>query len=65
MASCRHREALLVVAELLAKELAPSQADADEVDSDELPPDELTWVRIPPAADGMSKPPTDVDGAPL
>ena len=60
-----HREALVVLAALLAEELAPSQADADDDDRDEPPPDELTWVRIPPASDGTNQPPTDAEGEPI
>ena len=59
------RETLLVVAVLLADKIARPREDADDDDdSDELPPDELTWVRIPPAADGTNQPPTDADGEP-
>eukprot|EP00966_Prymnesium_polylepis_P328362 7384167-Prymnesium_polylepis.2 len=52
-----HRETLLVVAALLAKERSPAQEDADQDDRVEQPPDALTWVKI-----GTS-PPEDGDDA--
>lgn len=53
-----HRETLLVLAELLAKETAPPQEDADADDRSEQPPDALMWVWIgtspPMRADGKA-----------
>lgn len=51
-----HREALLVVAKLLAEMVAPPQRDADEDDRGDGRPDELTWVNIGGSA------PMDSDG---